>query len=79
MADKQDIKTLLQKSASYQRKIVTNAQLEAAANELLLLEHITKSDLEKIGRINASDPAIFAATDIEDINNVLDTIKKRKP
>jgi hypothetical protein len=73
MAEKKDdIKRILKTAAFAARKYPTEKQLTEAAEELVKKGWITEEDVLVVGEKVASDRQIFATTDIEDINNVLD-------
>lgn len=77
MADKDDLKRKLRNAAYASRAIPTDRQLDEAVEEITKKAHVTKSDIEDVGRKVASNSEIFASTDIEDINNILDQIKRK--
>lgn len=78
MADIEDIKRELRVGALLARKTASERVLTEAAEELVKKASITESDLISVGRKIASDPQIFSASDIEDINNILDQIRRDK-
>jgi hypothetical protein len=71
------LKRILQAGTVAARKHASDRILEEAAQELEKRASVTKRDLQILGEDIAKDPEIFAVTDIDDINDVLD--QGRKP
>lgn len=59
------------------RRHVSEQQIEEAVEELKQKTKVSKQDLERIGESVAHDPEVFSCTDIDDINTVLDALKKK--
>jgi hypothetical protein len=76
MADINDLKRLLRTGAVKSGKILTEQELSEATQKLARLKKASKQDLEIIGESVAHDPGAFKASDIDDINTVLDTLGK---
>ena len=76
MADKFKLKKLLQDGALVARRPINEQQLEEAASTLIRKTSVTRDDLKLVGKDVANDPEIFAATDIDDINDILGGLKK---
>lgn len=75
MPDSNDLKRKLRIAALAAKVYPNDQQLDEAVQELTKKAHVTRGDLQEIGRKVASNSEIFASTDIEDINNILDQIK----
>jgi len=78
MPDSTDLKRKLRYAALAANAQPTERQLDEAVQELEKKAHVTKSDLFEVGRKVASNSEIFASTDIEDINNILDQIRNKR-
>ena len=79
MPDENDLKRLLSIAAQHAGKSVTQQQLNEAVAELRsrkLFGMVKKADIEAVGQKVANDQQIFATTDIDDVNTVLDTLGK---
>ena len=76
MADKVKLKKLLQEGASIGRRSINEQQLEEAASTLIRKTSVTRDELKLVGKDVANDPELFAATDIDDINDILGGLKK---
>ncbi len=77
MADTNDLKRLLRTGSITGRRNVTDHQLDEATEQVKRYTRVTKRDLERIGESVAHDPEVFACTDIDDINTVLDALQKK--
>jgi|GEM_PF-6401898 len=74
MADIDDLKRLLRAGALKSGKSVTERELSEASEKLARLKKVSKQDIEFIGESVAHDPGTFRASDIDEINTVLDTL-----
>lgn len=77
MPNENDLKRLLSIAAQRAGKSVTQQQLSEAVAELRnrkRLGMVKKADVEAVGQKVANDHEIFATTDIDDVNTVLDTL-----
>lgn len=77
MPDENDLKRLLSIAAQRAGKSVTQQQLSEAVTELRnrkRLGMVKKADVEAVGQKVANDQQLFATTDIDDVNTVLDTL-----
>ena len=77
MPDTNNLKQLLKTAALVARKTITEQQLEKAAQELAQKKQASANDLRVLGESVASDAQIFAATDIDDINNELGRLREK--
>ena len=79
MATENDLKLLLNSAASHRGKSLTPQQLNEAVTLLRNRRRVAmvkKADVETIGESVANDRQLFASTDIDDINTVLDSLGK---
>jgi len=74
MPDQTDLKQLLRLGAIRAKRYPSERQLDEAVQLIRGRTKIAKDDLQRIGETVAHDPEIFAATDIDDINTVLDSL-----
>jgi hypothetical protein len=77
MPDSDDIKLILRRAALTAKVTPTERQLDEAVQELTKKASVTQTDLREIGQKVAGLQHIFAATDIEDINNILDQTRRK--
>lgn len=77
MPDTNNLKRILKTAALVARKPITEHQLEKAAQELAHKKQASASDLRVLGESVADDAQIFAATDIDDINNELGRLREK--
>jgi hypothetical protein len=68
---------MLKTASSTARRYITEQQLDEAVEQVKQKTKVTKEDLQRIGQSVAHDPEVFACTDIDDINTVLDALKKK--
>ena len=79
MATENDLKLLLSSAALRRGRSLTQHQLNEAVTLLRNRKRVAmvkKADVELIGESVANDRQLFAATDIDDINTVLDSLGK---
>jgi hypothetical protein len=77
MPKRDDIKRLLRNAALAANKRIDEQQLGAAAEQLVKKASVQKQDLRLLGESVAHDPEIFAATDTDDMNDVLGRLGDR--
>jgi hypothetical protein len=76
MATKDELKRLLRRAAALSRKSVSEQELSEAADLLSREKKASAEILQQIGESVAHDPGTFKASDIDEINAVLDTLRK---
>lgn len=76
MADITDLKRKLLLGALAVNERPTDKVLTEAAEELVKKASVTEGDLREVGRKTAANERIFAASDLEDINNILDQLRR---
>ena len=77
MPNENDLNRLLITAAARVGKSVTTKQLNEAIAALRNRKRfgmVKKADIEAVGESVANDRQIFASTDIDDVNTVLDTL-----
>jgi hypothetical protein len=74
MAEKEELKPPLRAGAVRVGKRVSETQLNEAVELLANRRDISRDDLRLIGKTVAGDDTVFANTDIDDINTVLDQL-----
>jgi hypothetical protein len=79
MPDEKELKAKLKRTLdSSTAKYIPDSKLDEAADRLIKEGTVTKELLEKLGADTTGDRTTFAKTNIDDIVDTLDQIKKKK-